>query len=735
MAPNLYQQAQLAARDRVFALDEQAAREIAQALEAHARELSGIVRRMSGRPGVQALRLQQSLFDQAARDLNVRLQNLTATNRAISYSDVLTTWRGAANKLASARNIPLRLLGAVNNPPVSLLGVYENVGAGSWRTLVGKNVRAASDEANRIVRQAFIEGANPRELARRLRPYISGAENFKGAFTGLTGSAGRIDLDGLSSGALRGAARRLEFNTRRIAWSEIHNARAEAEVQHFASDPLIAAVRWTLAPDRGAQAKPDECDVFATSDLWGLGEGLFPVDQVPLPPHPFDRCERVPVTVDELDMEVGEKQTSAMLTRKDARSFGRGTKGLPKNEAKFARDRAEAGLANPVNNAAESRVTKILSSVGDVAPGTSAKEFARSLIRANVPKDEAILLIKRQFPNVKNASVQYRRALKQVLEGGGVASPPAPPAPVPKPKVTKTPKTPKTPKPTVSDTGLGTRGQGVVVDTVEDLEDDIRKKIQTTHLSEAADNAEISAARTFISDEIFVDNQRDLEAVLSRIGVRGGFGKPSKLKLTPARWEVINVHLRGMAEMRAKGYRVPRSFLLAQRKGDTAWAWYTPQSDSITINMSVQTGKSLADLQFRQARAVADRFLFADSAFSTMSHEMAHLLHQRTMKGGLTLFNVANEKQVATKMAQILNGKDFIGVPLERVAARKFITSHVSEYATQDGAEFVAEVFAKLSTGGKMPDEIMELYRFYQGPPWIGSAVKNLTINTLGSIK
>jgi hypothetical protein len=30
--------------------------------------------------------------------------------------------------------------------------------------------------------------------------------------------------------------------------------------------------------------------------MYGLGPGVFPLDAVPLPPHPYDRCERTPRT-------------------------------------------------------------------------------------------------------------------------------------------------------------------------------------------------------------------------------------------------------------------------------------------------------------------------------------------------------------------------------------------------------------------------------------------------------
>lgn len=434
-----YQRAQLAARERVQSLDRRAARQIQAELDAHAKRLGRLVSRIP--PGASRDRMlaTQRLFEQSALEFNSRVQTLIATNRALSYSDVLQTWQKSANQIATLEGIPANLLGAVNNPPVSLLGIYENVGgAGNWRTLMNKNVRMATREANTIVRNAIVQGISPRELASRLRPYVSGAESFQKSFRTLKdGQRKRIDLRTITDPELRGAARRAAFNAKRIAWSEIHNARAEAEVQHFAADPLIAAVRWELAPDRGTQTEPDECDVLATSDFWGLGVGLYPVDQVPLPPHPFDRCERVPVTADELregEVTFPDSATSQGRDRKNAVSFGRIPKGVDASTGQRSRRLAERAMSE-IPPTAHGDTVKLITSVGEVPAASSAKAFARAMIQAGVPEAEGVGILAKHFPKLKNPKTQWRRAKKQVLEAGGGAPPPKPTKP---PKV-KTP--------------------------------------------------------------------------------------------------------------------------------------------------------------------------------------------------------------------------------------------------------------------------------------------------------
>lgn len=42
--------------------------------------------------------------------------------------------------------------------------------------------------------------------------------------------------------------------------------------------------------------------------------------------------------------------------------------------------------------------------------------------------------------------------------------------------------------------------------------------------------------------------------------------------------------------------------------------------------------------------------------------------------------------------------------------------NRVSEYASHGEGEFVAETFAKLMDGAKLPDDVIELYKRVKGP-------------------
>ncbi len=179
-----------------------------------------------------------------------------------------------------------------------MLGQYASLNASAhWQTLLREDIANAANEANGIVLQGIAAGVSPTEIASRLRRYVQGADTFAALFHDVEtdeGEFAKLDLRQLPR-ALRGAGRALDFNARRIAFSELHNARAEAEVQHFIHDPLVEAVQWRLAPDRGTQLLADECDLLAEVDFFDLGPGVYPVSRVPTLPHPFCRCERMPV--------------------------------------------------------------------------------------------------------------------------------------------------------------------------------------------------------------------------------------------------------------------------------------------------------------------------------------------------------------------------------------------------------------------------------------------------------
>lgn len=302
--PEAYREALVNARGIAAEITEDRTRRFQEAVSDFAR---GIERALSGADlqGLSsdaALEASERIVRAQAEQLRQNLLTATAEGRTASYEQVLNTWRQTAREVYQAAGTDLAALGGIRAADVSLLNAFDAIGAAqNWRTLLRGHVENAAREANEIVRRGLTEGVTGDELARRMRRYVEGSEDFQDLFTDVptvTGDVAKIDIRGVPGGA-QGAAKEMAFNARRIGFSEIQNARAEAELQHFLQDPLVESVRWTLSPNRGVSfSPPDECDVLARRDLYGMGAGVYPIDSCPPPPHPFDRCEKRPVTRD-----------------------------------------------------------------------------------------------------------------------------------------------------------------------------------------------------------------------------------------------------------------------------------------------------------------------------------------------------------------------------------------------------------------------------------------------------
>lgn len=298
--PGPYRAAQIAARNRAGALSDQAAHDMVAAIDRYADRLT---KRLAALPAgtdaarKKALEAAIKIAKDAHTELTASLTAAIAQKRSLAFTDITKVWESASKSAATTAGVADALLGAVQLPNFTMAGAFEGLGGVPYFRSLTATGKAAGSEVATILRDGITSGVRPDEIARRLRPYVTGAEAFEKAFpksderlAAMHKSRAKLPPE------LKGAAGRIRSNSLRIAYSEIHNARAEAELQAYALDPLVECVRWELSPFRGSQAEPDPCDVYAHSNFYGLGPGKYPLDAVPLPPHPRDRCERVPVT-------------------------------------------------------------------------------------------------------------------------------------------------------------------------------------------------------------------------------------------------------------------------------------------------------------------------------------------------------------------------------------------------------------------------------------------------------
>ncbi len=296
-----YRDALVSVRRTAGRLEVEAAREITEVLQRYIDEIARLVAQGDPDPSLRATRAAlQALAD----DMHQALTRATAQRRLVSYRDTLALWERAMRRLAELEGVSLAELVAASRTqaPVTLLNHFAALNAGvHWRTALRSRAADGARDINRIVLASTAEQVSAEELGRRLRRYVIGGDELAHAFRGARTRSGlvipRLDLRTLR-GQERESGRKLAGHARRIGISEIHNGRAESELQHMYTDPLVRAVLWQLSPVRSTRgwSPPDVCDVLAQADYYGLGPGRYPVLYVPPPPHPYDRCERVPVT-------------------------------------------------------------------------------------------------------------------------------------------------------------------------------------------------------------------------------------------------------------------------------------------------------------------------------------------------------------------------------------------------------------------------------------------------------
>lgn len=295
--PNPYEDARIESRDILGRLTEIELRQINISLNEFLDRIARAIRseRSAGLVAVQRI------VQREANLLASEIERAVEIGRTTAFREILPIWRAAGIEYARSLGISEEQLSLIRVPPITMLGAFESLSpAGTWKTLIDRYSMEVAKEANSIIRNAIIGQVGPDELSMRLRKYVFGSEGFQDLFTEIptiTGDVFTIDLS-LIPASDRGAMGEMLYNSERIGFSELKNARAEAEIQHYIEDPFVESVEWTLSPKHISEGVDDECDILATGDFFDLGPGIYPVNNVPSPPHPFDQCETLPITRD-----------------------------------------------------------------------------------------------------------------------------------------------------------------------------------------------------------------------------------------------------------------------------------------------------------------------------------------------------------------------------------------------------------------------------------------------------
>jgi SPP1 gp7 family putative phage head morphogenesis protein len=117
-------------------------------------------------------------------------------------------------------------------------------------------------------------------------------------------------------------------------------------------------------------------------------------------------------------------------------------------------------------------------------------------------------------------------------------------------------------------------------------------------------------------------------------------------------------------------------------------------SNGIAVNTSRKVSWAWGDMAAYQAKAYESGFQSSPNPNHVILHELAHV----KVKTG-------SDSYLDSKLSNLAKTDRF-----------KEIAGKVSKYATTNGHEFVAEVYAAVRGGVTLPDEVLEFYKFIGGP-------------------
>jgi len=179
---------------------------------------------------------------------------------------------------------------------------------------------------------------NPEELA-IARKTITALKTkpLKAAYSQLMTAVQTGSEKAISKATYVAVQEKSRYIAERIAKTEIARAWADGFNASVANDSDIVGVRWRVSTGHPAF---DICDLYAKADMYGLGKGVYPKNNMPqLPAHPFCMCRMVEVIRGELDLskksnrikDAGDEWLNGLTDRQaPRRSWKQGRAGMAK---------------------------------------------------------------------------------------------------------------------------------------------------------------------------------------------------------------------------------------------------------------------------------------------------------------------------------------------------------------------------------------------------------------------
>ena len=138
---------------------------------------------------------------------------------------------------------------------------------GNWTlsNAIWSNSAAIQGEISRIISRGILQGQSTYQIAKKIEKYVN--PNYSRVVA--SGTRGRVD-----------------YNAQRLARTTIQHAYQEAFVRATQNNPFIIGYKWETSGMANVCAL---CLDRESTDEYGLGEGVFPKDELPLD-HPNGNC-------------------------------------------------------------------------------------------------------------------------------------------------------------------------------------------------------------------------------------------------------------------------------------------------------------------------------------------------------------------------------------------------------------------------------------------------------------
>lgn len=213
----------------------------------------------------------ETLITTTTRDgVNTTLREIASIHSSVTTALVRSVaGKEAAQQIARKfARIPLRAVASMN---------AKREGAATFKTLIERSMLDAAPELDVMLTRAVAQGMSPARLTNDIADLLAGDTPLGLEDYGLD----ERDISGIKT---------LYSDARRIAVTETNNALREGNRISMIESPVMAATWQRSGRHAALRRKEDRCDTLANQDKYGLGEGMYPVENWPDAPHPYCAC-------------------------------------------------------------------------------------------------------------------------------------------------------------------------------------------------------------------------------------------------------------------------------------------------------------------------------------------------------------------------------------------------------------------------------------------------------------